>query len=69
MIQILLVDDQKTVRESLKAVLISVPDFQVVGTADCSRGAIAQVGKLHPDVILMDIKFIEEPSIKPGKPI
>ncbi|MEY2857315.1 MAG: hypothetical protein RLZZ74_1627, partial [Cyanobacteriota bacterium] len=33
MIRIILVDDQRTVRESLKASLKSMPDLEVVGTA------------------------------------
>jgi DNA-binding NarL/FixJ family response regulator/uncharacterized protein involved in exopolysaccharide biosynthesis len=57
MIQILLVDDQKTVRESLKAVLKSIPDFQVVGTTDSGKAAIAQLPQLHPDVVLVDMEM------------
>ncbi len=57
MIRILLVDDQKTVRESFRALLDSIPDFQVVGAVDSGRAAIAQVEKLHPDLILVDIEM------------
>lgn len=57
MIRILLVDDQKTVRETLKVVLKSIPDFQVVGTADNGRLAISKVSKLHPDVVLVDMEM------------
>ena len=57
MIRILLVDDQKTFRESLKALLESIPDLQVVGTASDGHTAIEQVEILHPDLVLMDIEM------------
>ena len=57
MIRILLVDDQKTVRESLKAMLKPMPDLQVVGDVDNGQTAIAQVGKLHPDLVLIDMEM------------
>ena len=57
MIRILLVDDQKSVRESLKYLLEEIPDFSVVGAAENGQAAIAQVGKLHPDIILLDMEM------------
>ncbi|MGF1589130.1 MAG: response regulator [Pleurocapsa sp.] len=57
MIRILLVDDQKTVRESLKAALKPIPDLEVVGTADSGKAAIAQVAKLYPDLVLIDMEM------------
>ena len=57
MIRILLVDDQKTVRESLKAVLNSMSDVQVVGTASDGYTALEQVEILEPDLILMDVEM------------
>lgn len=57
MIRILLVDDQRTVRESLKASLKPIPDLEVVGSASSGLEAIAQVGKLHPDIVLIDMEM------------
>lgn len=57
MIRILIVDDQKTVRESLKALLKLTPDLQVIGTADNGQEAIAKVGRLFPDVVLVDMEM------------
>ncbi|MCG9893334.1 MAG: response regulator [Thermosynechococcaceae cyanobacterium MS004] len=57
MIRILLVDDQKTIREALRLMLDSSPDFQVVGTASDGHTAIEQVGLLHPDVVLIDMEM------------
>jgi DNA-binding NarL/FixJ family response regulator/uncharacterized protein involved in exopolysaccharide biosynthesis len=57
MIRIILVDDQRTVRESLKASLKSMTDLEVVGTAGNGQDAIALVRKLHPDVVLVDMEM------------
>ena len=57
MIRILLVDDQKTIRESFKAALESVSDVKVVGTAESGRLAVEMVIKTHPDVVLVDMEM------------
>jgi DNA-binding NarL/FixJ family response regulator/uncharacterized protein involved in exopolysaccharide biosynthesis len=57
MIRILLVDDQKSIRESLKMILESAPDLQVVGTASDGHTAIEQVDYLKPDVVLIDMEM------------
>jgi hemolysin D len=57
MIRILLVDDQKTVREAIKLMLQSTPDLQVLGTAKDGKMAIEQVRILKPDVVLMDLEM------------
>ena len=57
MIRILLVDDQRMIRETLKSWLEPETDFQIIGTADNGITALEQVEKLHPDVVLMDLEM------------
>lgn len=57
MIRILLVDDQKTVRESIRAWLEPVENFKIVGTASDGHSAIEQVEILKPDVVLIDLEM------------
>ncbi|MGL5795974.1 MAG: response regulator [Waterburya sp.] len=57
MIRILLVDDQKTVREYLRAWLEPVANFEVVGTASDGHSAIEQVELLKPDIVLIDMEM------------
>ena len=57
MIRILIVDDQKTIRESIKAMLAEIEDFQVVGTAVDGYDAIAKAKDCLPNIILMDIEM------------
>ncbi len=55
MIRILLVDDQKSILEYLKALLKPKRDLKIVGTANNGYTAIEQVAQLQPDVVIMDI--------------
>ena len=57
MIRVLLVDDQKMVRETLKVALAMERDIQVVGTASNGIAAIAQVESLQPDIVIMNMEM------------
>jgi DNA-binding NarL/FixJ family response regulator len=62
MIHLFLVDDQAPIRRSMKALLNSEPDLQVVGEAENGRDAIAAiktscVRKLPLDLVLMDVRM------------
>lgn len=54
-IQILLVDDHKIFRQGLRGILAGSADVTVVGEAEDGRSALAQVVKLRPDVVIMDV--------------
>jgi hemolysin D len=57
MISILLVDDQKSVRETLKYELEQAPDLKTIGMANNGDRALEQVEALHPDIVLMDLEM------------
>ena len=57
MIQVFLVDDQYLMLEGIKAILKSEPGINVIGTAYDGQGAITQIEKLQPDVVLIDIEM------------
>ena len=54
-IRILIVDDHAILREGVRALLAAHADFEVVGEASDGLQAIAEVERLDPDVVLMDI--------------
>jgi HlyD family secretion protein len=56
-IRILIVDDQKMIREGLKALIKTEEDFEVVGTAEDGEDAIKQVESLQPNIVLMDMEM------------
>ena len=55
--RILLVDDHEVVRLGLKALLDHHGQFEVVGEASTAKEALEQVSRLHPDIVLMDIRL------------
>ena len=57
MIRVLLVDDQKTVRETLRVSLESATDIEIVGTANNGITAIERVETLQPDVVIMNMEM------------
>ena len=57
MIRILVVDDQKLIREALKALLAPATDIEIVGTADNGNTAIEEIETLQPDVVLVDMEM------------
>jgi DNA-binding NarL/FixJ family response regulator len=60
---VLIVDDDKLMRAGLRAVLSSDEGIEVVGEADDGRAAIDSARRLHPDVILMDVRMPEMDGI------
>jgi DNA-binding NarL/FixJ family response regulator len=58
-IRVLIADDQSLVRAGFRLVLESHPDIEVVGEAANGRQAVHGVGRLKPDVVLMDIRMPE----------
>ena len=53
-IRVLLVDDNDDFLDGLTAWLSGDPRLQLAGKAHSGRGAIKQVERLHPDLVLMD---------------
>jgi len=58
-IRVLLVDDHALARNGLRMVLDAEPDIEVVGEAANGTQAIHSAGRLHPDVVLMDVRMPE----------
>ena len=57
MIRLLIIDDHEMVREGLKAMLVAEPDFEIVGDAANAEQALELIERLHPDVVLLDIRL------------
>nr|WP_042195270.1 response regulator transcription factor [Kibdelosporangium sp. MJ126-NF4]CEL21881.1 DNA-binding response regulator, LuxR family [Kibdelosporangium sp. MJ126-NF4]CTQ92661.1 DNA-binding response regulator, LuxR family [Kibdelosporangium sp. MJ126-NF4] len=58
-VRVLVVDDQRLVREGIASLLDIQPGIAVVGTAADGKQAIDQAHTLKPDVILMDVRMPE----------
>jgi two-component system response regulator NreC len=56
---IVLADDHHVVRQSLRLLLEAEPDFHIVGEAESGLEAAELVGRLQPDVLVVDIMMPE----------
>lgn len=54
-LRLLLVDDHQILRQVLELALDAEPDLLVVGASPDAESALADVGTLRPDVVLMDL--------------
>ena len=57
MIKVLIADDQELIRESLKIVLNTHEDLQVIDTVEDGFGVLDSLKRNIPDVLLMDIRM------------
>jgi DNA-binding NarL/FixJ family response regulator len=55
--RIVLVEDHTILREGLRALLASEPEFEVVGEFGDGREAVAHVAALEPDLVLTDLSM------------
>jgi DNA-binding NarL/FixJ family response regulator len=56
-VRVLVVDDQKVIREGLSMMLGLLDGIEVVGAAVDGADALRQVSRLDPDVVLMDLSM------------
>ena len=56
-VRVLICDDQPLVRAGVRTLLSTQPDFEIVGDAADGAAAIAAADRLHPNVVLMDIRM------------
>jgi DNA-binding NarL/FixJ family response regulator len=55
--RVLVVDDHPVVREGLVSVLEDQPEIEVVGAVGSAEQAVARVGRLRPDIVLLDLEL------------
>ncbi len=63
-IRVLIVDDHAIVRKGIRALFRSLPEIDVIGEAENGWEAIAEVERLQPDVVLMDLLMPELDGIE-----
>jgi DNA-binding NarL/FixJ family response regulator len=56
-IRVGVVDDHRLFRDGLAALFGSIPDIDLVGSAEDGPGAVVLAQTLHPDVLLMDLRM------------
>jgi len=56
-VRLIIVDDHPVVRQGLRGMLATDPTLDLVGEAATGEEALALIGKLRPDVVLMDLRM------------
>jgi DNA-binding NarL/FixJ family response regulator len=59
-----IVDDHELTRESLRDMLDDQPDLEVVGEAASGQEALLLCSRLHPDIVLMDVRMPDMDGIR-----
>ena len=56
-LRIVLVDDEPLVRRGMRASLRDVPQLAIIGECDNGADAVAMLGDLRPDLVLLDVQM------------
>ncbi|WP_146012588.1 LytTR family DNA-binding domain-containing protein, partial [Janthinobacterium sp. AD80] len=54
---VLLVDDERLARAELRRLLAAHPQVEIVGEAASAAEAMSQIGRLRPDLLLLDVQM------------
>ena len=54
---ILIVDDNASIRRSLRSCIEQKTNWQVCGEADNGKIAVERVKELHPDIVILDLQM------------
>jgi DNA-binding NarL/FixJ family response regulator len=63
MIRVVIAEDHTLIREALTAMLVASRRIDVVGHAATGSEAVAAVGRLRPDVLLLDVSMPEKDGL------
>jgi DNA-binding NarL/FixJ family response regulator len=63
-IRVLLADDQALLRGGFRMILDAQDDLEVVGEANDGASAVEETLRLHPDVVLMDVRMPQVDGIE-----
>src|SRR4030066_1563419 len=62
-IQILLIEDNRLLRDGISAMIKKQPDMQVVATIGNGENILALIGKLKPSIVLLDLGIRSQNSL------
>ena len=63
-IRVILIEEQKVIREGLKILLESESDIKIVGSFDNNQDALSDVEELKPNIVLVSVALSEVDGIE-----
>lgn len=67
MIHVLIVENQRLLRDGMEAIIERTDDIKVIGAVDNGETAIKQMEHLNPDIVIMDIHLPQMDGIRTTK--
>lgn len=67
MIRVLLAEDHSIVRDGIRLLLQSEPDFQIVAEAANGREAVARAREYQPDLVILDVSMPDLSGIEAAR--
>ena len=67
MIHVLIVENQRLLRDGMEAIIERTDDIKVIGAVDNGEIAIKQMEHLNPDIVIMDIHLPQTDGIRTTK--
>ncbi len=64
MTRLLIIDDHEMVREGLKAMLVTEPDFDIVGGAANAQQALEMIEQVRPELVLLDVRLPDASGVE-----
>jgi len=58
-IRTVVVDDEPLARSNVTVLLVRHPDIQVVAEYDSGVAALAEIRKVRPDLVFLDVQMLE----------
>ena len=68
-VQVLICDDQEAFRAAAREVVSATQGFEVVGETETGEESVLAAGRLHPDLVLMDIHLPGIDGLEAGRRI
>jgi DNA-binding NarL/FixJ family response regulator len=56
-VRVLVADDSSVFRDAAAEVVAATPGFELVGEAESGEGAVVSAERLHPDLVLLDLRM------------
>jgi len=58
-LRVLVVDDEALARRRMRALLVAIPDINLVGECETGAQAVASIRSLEPDLVFLDVQMPE----------
>jgi len=63
-VRVFIADDSRIIREHLVTMLEELAEVEIVGQAETVTEAISAIGKLQPDVVILDVRMPDSSGIE-----